>query len=127
MRKFNVNVNGKAYSVEIEEVFENNNTEEIKPAAVVKPAAPVAPAPKAAPAAPKAAVSGKTDIKCPMPGTITALKAADGKAVKKGEVIAVLEAMKLENDIVSPADGVITYAVKKGDMLKSGDIIAVLN
>ncbi len=121
MRKFNVTVNGKSYSVEVEEAGET--------ASVAAPAAPVQPAaPKAAPApaAPKAAPAGGKEVTSPMPGAIRKLAFADGAAVKAGQSIIVLEAMKMENDIVATADGTVTYAVKVGDNVETGAVLAYI-
>ncbi len=114
MRKFNVVVNGKSYSVDVEEVSSDGKTT----AAPVS--APVA-ATQPAPAKPQ---SGGTPIKAPMPGLILELSHKDGDAVKKNEKILVLEAMKMENDINALADGTITYAVKKGDNVETGTVLA---
>ncbi|MBD5132328.1 MAG: acetyl-CoA carboxylase biotin carboxyl carrier protein subunit [Clostridiales bacterium] len=114
MRKFNVTVNGKSYSVDVEEVSNDG-------------AAPVvASAPAAAPAAPKAVSGEGTPVKAPMPGLILSLAKADGSAVKKNEKVIVLEAMKMENDINASADGTITYVVKKGDNVETGAILAYI-
>ena len=114
MRKFNVTVNGKAYEVEVEEV--GGSAASSTPAPVVN-AAP-APAPAAAP-------SGKgTAVNAPMPGLVLKLAVANGTAVKRGDKIVVLEAMKMENDITAPVDGVITYAVKQGDSVETGALFA---
>lgn len=112
MRKFNVTVNGKSYSVEVEEEG-------------VSASAPVVSAPAAAPvAAPKAAPAGGSLVKAPMPGLVLKLNVANGATVKKGDKIIVLEAMKMENDIVASADGVITFLVKQGDNVNSGADLA---
>ena len=99
MKNYTITVNGNVYNVTVEE----GTT-----AGVVQ--APVA-APKAAPAAPKAAApagaQGSVVVTAPMPGKILAVKANAGQAVKKGDVIMVLEAMKMENDIVAPQDGTV--------------------
>lgn len=98
MKKYKVNVNGTAYEVEIEEMTG-------APAA-----APVA----AAPAAPAASGAGES-ITSPMPGNILAVNVAAGDMVKKGQVLMVLEAMKMENEIMAPHDGKVTaVAVTKG-------------
>lgn len=121
MRKFNVSVNGKSYSVEVDEI----NGASSAPVAVAPAAA--APAPAAAPVAPKAAApTGGKEVTSPMPGTIRKLAVADGVTVKAGQSIVVLEAMKMENDIVSTADGVITYAVKVGDNVETGAVLAYI-
>lgn len=116
MRKFNVTVNGKTYSVDVEEV----NGETTTP--VVVAASPVA----APVAATKPAAGEGTPVKAPMPGLILGLAHKDGDTVKKNEKIVVLEAMKMENDINALADGVITYAVKKGDNVETGTVLAYI-
>ena len=110
MKKYKVNVNGTAYEVEIEEMTG-------APAA-----APVA-APAAAPAAP--AVGER--ISSPMPGTILDVRAAVGQSVKKGDVLMILEAMKMENEIMCPCDGkVISVNVTKGTTVESGTLLCVI-
>lgn len=114
MRKFNVTVNGVVYEVLVEEAT-GAAAPVAAPAPVVAASAPAtAPAPTAtpAPAAPAApAASGKAGsvaIKAPMPGTILKINVKVGDAVKKGDVVCVLEAMKMENDICAPEDGVVS-------------------
>ena len=65
-------------------------------------------------------------MKCPMPGLIVNFKVAEGATVKKGDVVVVLEAMKMENDLTSPADGVISFRVQKGANVDTGDVLAVI-
>ena len=123
MKRFNITVNGKAYDVAVEELGGTS-----APAAPVPAAAP-APKPAAAvPAAAPAPVAGEgTKVEAPMPGTILEIKAAVGDMVKAGQPIVVLEAMKMENDIVAPSDGKITsIVVKKGDTVNSNDTIATI-
>lgn len=120
MRKFNVTVNGKAYSVEVDEV---GGASAPAAAPVAHVAAPVAP--KAAPA-PVAAPAGGMPVKSPMPGVIRKLAFADGAAVKAGQPVAVLEAMKMENDIVATADGTITYAVQVGANVETDAVLAYI-
>lgn len=115
MRKFNVTVNGKSYSVEVEE-------DGVVSAPVVASAPVAAPAPAAAPKA-KAPAGGQI-VKAPMPGLVLKLNVANGATVKKGDKIIVLEAMKMENDIVASADGVVTFLVKQGDNVESGADLA---
>lgn len=124
MRRFNVTVNGVSYDVEIEEVGQGSAA----PAVPVAPAAPKAPAaptaPKAAPAAPKAAPAGATEVKAPMPGTILKVNVTAGQAVKRGDIVAILEAMKMENEIFAPVDGTVaTVNVGKGTAVKTDDLI----
>lgn len=114
MRKFNVNVNGKAFVVEVEETTGGES----------KVSAPVS-APVAAPAAPApVAVAGGSVVKAPMPGLILKFTVENGATVKKGDKIVVLEAMKMENDIVASADGTVTFLVKLGDNVVSGADLA---
>ena len=127
MRKFNITVNGVAYEVEVEEVAAG---EASAPAAAAQKAAPKAAAPAAKPAAaPKAApVANGTKVNAPMPGTILDVKVAQGQAVKKGDVLLILEAMKMENEILAPQDGTVAQvAVSKGASVNSGDPLVVLN
>lgn len=135
MRKFNIKVNGQAYEVEVEEVAGGFAPAPVVPvAAAPAPAvAPVAaPAPekaeaKAAPVpAPVAAPAGGTQLKAPMPGTVIDFKATNGAAVKKGQTVLILEAMKMENEIVAPADGVITFVASKGASVNTDDLLAVI-
>lgn len=133
MRKFNIKVNGQAYEVEVEEVAGG-----FAPAPVVPVAAAPAPvvAPVAAPApekaeakaapAPVAAPAGGTQLKAPMPGTVIDFKATNGAAVKKGQTVLILEAMKMENEIVAPSDGVITFVASKGASVNTDDLLAVI-
>lgn len=119
MKKYNVNVNGTNYEVVIEEV----NGAEIAAAA---PAAAPAPAPVAAPA-PAAAPAGGETVNAPMPGNILAVNVTVGQAVKKGDVLLVLEAMKMENEIMSPVDGTVTsVAVTKGATVETGAVLCVI-
>lgn len=135
MRKFNIKVNGQAYEVEVEEVAGGFAPAPVVPvAAAPAPAvAPVAaPAPEkaevnAAPApAPVAAPAGGTQLKAPMPGTVIDFKATNGAAVKKGQTVLILEAMKMENEIVAPVDGVITFVASKGASVNTDDLLAVI-
>lgn len=124
MRKFNVNVNGKSYYVEVEEV---SSTASAQPAAVTAPA-PVAaaPAPAVAMPAPAAKPAGGVAVVSPMPGQVLRFIVSEGASVKKGEKIIVIEAMKMENEIVASADGVVSFAVKKGDNIDTGVTLAYI-
>lgn len=131
--KYVVTLNGKKYDVEVNE-SEAVITSVSNAAPAAAPIAPVAaaPAPAAstAPSAPAAvvgtAVSG-TQITSPMPGTILKLNVAEGQAVKAGDVVLILEAMKMENEIVAPCDGTIKQLlVSKGSTVDTDQILAVL-
>lgn len=124
MKNYQVNVNGTEYKVSIELISE---TEAAAPVAAPAPAAAPA-APAAAPAAPAAAApAGGEKINAPMPGTILSVNVNVGDAVKKGQILVVLEAMKMENEIVSPVDGTVTFVgVSKGATVESGSPICVI-
>ena len=121
MKKYNITVNGNTYEVLVEEADASTHVAYTAPTA-----APVA-APKAAPKA-AAAAGGAVKVTSPMPGTILNVKVSVGQSVKKGDVICVLEAMKMENDIPAPQDGVIaSINVQKGASVNAGDVLASLN
>ncbi|MGN0153803.1 MAG: biotin/lipoyl-containing protein [Lachnospiraceae bacterium] len=127
MKNYRITVNGTAYDVAVEELGAGT----VPAAAPAAPAAaPVAaPAPAAAPAAPAASgAEGSVKIAAPMPGKILAIKANAGQAVKKGDVVMILEAMKMENEITAPEDGTVAgIHVAVGDSVESGDTLASLN
>lgn len=133
MKRFLITVNGKSYEVEVEEVEAFAAAPVVQQSAPVQ-AAPVAPAPAEAPAAkaadapaPVSIPAGGTKINAPMPGKILSVKAKPGQAVKRGDVILILEAMKMENEIQSPADGTITaIAVSEGATVNAGVLLAVI-
>lgn len=122
MKSYTITVNGNVYDVTVEENVGG---------AVAVPKAPV----KAAPvAAPKAAVpasagsQGGVKVNSPMPGKILGVKANAGQNVKKGDVILILEAMKMENEVVAPEDGTVaSINVAVGDSVEAGDVLATLN
>lgn len=124
MKRFNITVNGKAYDVAVEELDANAAAPVAAPAPAAAPvAAPTAPA--AAPA-PAAAGAGEK-VTAPMPGTILDVKVNVGDTVSKGQVIMILEAMKMENDIVASCDGKITSVIAtKGATVNSGDALATI-
>ncbi|MCG0276741.1 MAG: biotin/lipoyl-binding protein [Thermosediminibacteraceae bacterium] len=137
MKKYRVTINGKTYEVEVEEI---GGEERPVPTAAPVPAPkgeaaaePKAEVPKAEPApaptkAPKKdAPAGKLTINAPMPGTIISIKAKAGSSVKKGDVIMILEAMKMENEILAPQDGtILSIEVSEGASVNTGDILAVM-
>lgn len=113
MKKYRVNVNGTQYDITLE---------------VLEGEAAAAPAPKAAPAAPKAAApAGGQAVSAPMPGTILSVNVKPGQAVKKGDILVMLEAMKMENEIMAPADGTVgAVNVTKGQSVQSGDVLLTI-
>ena len=124
-----VTVNGVSYNVELENApVAAPAPVAAAPVAAAAPAAQAAPAPAAAPAAPKAAApaGGKT-ITSPLPGVILSIDVKEGQAVKRGQKIAVLEAMKMENEILSEFDGTVTaILVNKGDSVLEGANVATI-
>ncbi len=130
MKNYTITVNGNIYDVTVEEGVSTGAAPVAAPKAAPK-AAPAAP--KAAPAAPAAApaasgAEGSVKVSAPMPGKILAVKVNAGQAVKKGDVILVLEAMKMENDIVAPQDGTIaSLNAAVGDSVEAGATLATLN
>ena len=119
MKRYNITVNGTAYDVTVEET-------DGSAAPVAAPAAAPAPKKAAAPAAP-AGAQGGVKINAPMPGTIVDVKLAVGAKVTNGTVIAVLEAMKMENEIVAPCDGTVKQlAVQKGSTVATDALLAVV-
>lgn len=130
MRKFNITVNGNTYEVDVEEI---GGAHVSAPAAAPAPqAAPQAAVPKAAPApqaAPKtAAPAGAKKITSPMPGTIVSIKVNVGDKIKADTLVAVLEAMKMENEIFAGVEGTVASVnASAGDSVNSGDVIISVN
>jgi len=119
MKQYTITVNGQSYDVTVEEHG--------SPAAP----APRAPAPVAAPApavsAPAAPGDASGGVKSPMPGTVISFKVSQGQAVKRGDVLLILEAMKMENEIVAPADGTVKrLCVAAGAAVKAGEVLIEL-
>ncbi|GAB6087613.1 biotin/lipoyl-containing protein [Alkaliphilus crotonatoxidans] len=125
MRKFNISVNGVSYEVEVEEIKEGVavSPRPAAPVAAPKPAA----AAKPAPSAPGEAPDGATTVTAPMPGNIWKVLVKEGEAVKQGQVLIILEAMKMENEIMAPADGAVaSLYVKEGVAVNGGDLLVAL-
>lgn len=130
MKNYTITVNGNVYEVTVEEGFTGKaSAPAARPAAPA--AAPAAPAPAPAPAAPAPAAApaaGSITVSAPMPGKILGVKTSVGAAVKKGQVILILEAMKMENEIVAPEDGTVASVnVSVGEMVEPGATLATLN
>ena len=123
MKRYTITVNGTPYDVTVDEAGAS--------APVAAPAVPAAkpaatPAPAAKPAA--SGAEGSVKVEAPMPGTILDVKTSVGASVKSGDVLCILEAMKMENEIVAPADGTVaSISVNKGDSVEAGRIIVTLN
>ena len=118
MKAYKVNVNGNVYEITLEVI----DKADIKAPSAPAPAAPMA-APAAAPAP-----AGAQAIKAPMPGTILKVNVSNGQAVKKGDVLMVLEAMKMENEILAPNDGTVSsVGVSTGATVESGTVLCTLN
>ena len=126
MKNYTITVNGNVYDVTVEEGTSSGQTSAPRAAVPVAPkAAPAASAPKAA--APSGA-QGSVAVTAPMPGKILGIKAEPGQAVAKGEAIIILEAMKMENEIVAPSDGTVaSINVAVGDSVEAGATLATLN
>jgi len=118
MKKYNVNVNGTDYEVAVELIEESD----AKMTPTKKEQAPVTEAKKV-----KASPSGGERINSPMPGTILDVQVSEGQAVKKGTVLMILEAMKMENEIMAPCDGTVRdLSVAKGATVESGTLLCTL-
>lgn len=129
--KYVATINGKKYEVEVEKLEAYKSLDRN---GVAAPAAPVLPAsapvqrPAAAPAPAAAAPAGATTVEAPMPGKILNIKVSEGQAVKFGEVVVIMEAMKMETEIVAPADGTVSkILVKAGDSVDTGAALVALN
>lgn len=124
MKNYRITVNGTSYDVSVEELAAG-----VTPvAAPVAAPAPVAAAPAAAPAPAKSAGAGSVKVVSPMPGKILDVKAKVGDSVKKGQVMLILEAMKMENEVVAPEDGTVaSIDVAAGAAVEAGDTLATLN
>jgi len=113
MKTYKITVNGKVYMVEVEEAGANETA--------------AAPVQNAAPAAPSAGGNDEK-IEAPIQGTILSVTAPAGTSVKKGQILAILEAMKLENEIVSPFDGTVTSVlIKEGQVVDSGTLLMTIS
>ncbi|KZL90646.1 biotin/lipoyl-containing protein [Clostridium magnum] len=130
MKKYMIKLNGKVYEVEMEEITGEASAaisanQAAAPAA--REAAPTA-VEKETPAAPTAPVAGAETVEAPMPGTIVSIAVKAGDQVKKGQVLLVLEAMKMENEIVASRDAkVVSINVSKGDMVNPGDALVQIS
>ena len=135
MKEYLITVNGKTYEVQVEEAGEvpyvapvPNQIPTPRAAPIPNPTTAVKPEVKPLSAAASMGAAGKTTVKSPMPGSILKINVAAGDTVKSGTVLCVLEAMKMENEIVSPCDGLIaTVNISKGASVNSGDVMFTIN
>lgn len=136
MKNYTITVNGNTYQVTVEEGFAMAS----QPAPVYQPAAtiaspaqavaptPVASAPTQAAPAPTSGSAGKERVDSPMPGKILSVKTKVGQSINKGDVIVILEAMKMENEIVAPQDGIIASVdVSEGQSVEAGDLLVTID
>ena len=135
MKKFLINVNGTSYNVDVEEIKDGvtmaPSAPSAAPAMAAAPSAAPSAASAAAPAAPKAAAvvpEGGTKVTSPMPGTISGINVKPGDTVKKGTVLLILEAMKMQNEIMAAGDGTVTAVlVTNGEVASTGQVLVILN
>lgn len=122
MKTYKVTVNGTAYEITLEAI----DAASVKSAPAAAPAAAPAPAAPAAPAPVAAAPAGGETVGSPMPGTILSVNVQNGATVKKGDVLMILEAMKMENEIMAPCDGTVSSVIAKGTAVDSGTVLCVI-
>lgn len=123
MTKLNITIEGKTYEVEVEEL--GGSAAAPSPVSATPSAPQAAPRAVPKPAAPKAA--GGDTVLAPMPGTILDVHVTEGQSVKAGEVLLILEAMKMANEVVSPRDGkIVKISTSKGAKVASGDLLVTL-
>ena len=125
MKNYTITVNGTPYNVTVEE---GAGAPVAAAPVAAPPAAAPAPAPAAAPAPATQGTAGSVKVEAPMPGTILDVKVSVGDSVSSGSVLCILEAMKMENEIVAPQDGTVASVnVSKGDSVEAGQVIITLN
>ncbi len=124
IKNYNIVVNGENYEVSVEEIGLSASQRPVAAPVAAPTPRKATPAPKVAPAAP---IAGGDSISAPMPGTIIDVKVKEGEAVKKGQVLCILEAMKMENEIMAMQDGTVaSVRTSKGAAVSSGDILITL-
>ena len=111
MKKYRVKVNGNIYEIELEEIKTQGGSPAEAETASSEAAAPV---------------SDGEQVVSPMPGNILSVNVGDGASVKKGDVLMVLEAMKMENEIMAPVSGVVSGVVPKGSAVETGTVLCVI-
>lgn len=126
MKTFTITVNGQAYNVTVEEGAQTSAPISAPVAQAPVAPAPVAPAAPATPA-PSAGATGANVVKAPMPGKVLAVKVQPGQTVKSGDVVIVMEAMKMEHEIVTTFDGVVATTVSVGQSVEPDEVLVSLN
>jgi glutaconyl-CoA/methylmalonyl-CoA decarboxylase subunit gamma len=135
MKKYNISVNGNTYEVEVEEVGASVSSNESRPSQVNTQVKRSEPSPKPQPkkqekpkaSTPKAVPQGAETVSAPMPGSVLDIKVSEGDSVSEGDVLLILEAMKMENEIVAPRSGkVAAVNTSKGASVNSGDALISL-
>jgi glutaconyl-CoA decarboxylase len=130
LEKFLITIDGQTHEVLVEKVPLGATVRAPQPAVAAMPAPAAAPAPTpaaAAPAAPIVVATGETPVNAPMPGKIVKIVSKVGQKIKKGDILMILEAMKMQNEIGSPVDGTVkSIAVSAGGNVKPGDLMAVI-
>jgi len=122
MKRYRISVNGQSYDVSVEEVGPGTASAVPARAAAAPSEAIAAESPAAVPQGLSGPVAGATTVKAPMPGTVMSFKVIKGQAVKRGDVLLLLEAMKMENEIVAPSDGTVAgIRVPQGASVNTGD------
>ena len=119
MRKFLVSINGNQYEVGVEEIGGDNN-------APLTIETPVQAKPVEIKKVEKQVSTNGTKLTAPMPGMIKGYKVSEGATVKEGDVVLVLEAMKMDNDITAPCSGVISFKASVGSNVDTGDVMAII-
>lgn len=128
MKRYTITVNGTAYDVTVDEAGSAPAAPVAAAPAAPAPAPAAAPAKAAAPAPAASGAEGAVKVDAPMPGTILDVKVSAGSSVESGQVLCILEAMKMENDIVAPQAGTISSVnVNKGDSVEAGQVIITMN
>lgn len=124
MRKFLISINGKSYEVEVEEVTTPANPIVPDPIKIVSP---VVEKKEELKSSIKEIPTGTTLIKAPMPGTILDVNVSVGEAVSKGQILLILEAMKMENELLAPREGkIISIQIQKGSSVNPGDVLVTI-
>ena len=127
--KYKVTLKGKVYEVLVEkgEAVIENEYDYVAPVAPAAPVVAAAAAPATAPAAAPAAAAAGTQVTAPLPGNILDVKVTAGQAVKAGDLLVLIEAMKMENEVAAPCDGVVKQIVtSKGAVVSTGDLLMVI-